>query len=282
MLDEPPALDYFHHPFAVKATSGLEIIWQKETYIQNLFAERIGGNQYGKTTAIYKFEKIKRAKKAALDANPGAKSSTWGSGNLVEAGAPEVIDILHTEAQKHGNRGYADNGDEVMKQAASSYLHKVCGVAGISALKCTSFHRKQGGSFHSSGGFCHQSRGRGADDDSRCQCSLRMQCAGGEVHQLPITRENDFLPDLGSIPSSVLERAKMLVLNYPNNPTGASATVEFFQEVVRWAKQNEIVVVHDAAYAALVFEGGSLELSFGSGCRRMSGSNYIPPARPST
>jgi len=81
---------------------------------------------------------------------------------------------------------------------------------------------------------------------------------GGEVHQLPITRENNFLPDLGSIPSSVLERAKMLVLNYPNNPTGASATVEFFQEVVRWAKQNEIVVVHDAAYAALVFEGAPL------------------------
>ena len=78
------------------------------------------------------------------------------------------------------------------------------------------------------------------------------------MHQLPITRENDFLPDLGSIPSSVLERAKMLVLNYPNNPTGASATVEFFQEVVRWAKQNEIVVVHDAAYAALVFEGAPL------------------------
>ena len=50
----------------------------------------------------------------------------------------------------------------------------------------------------------------------------------------------------------------MLVLNYPNNPTGASATVEFFQEVVRWAKQNEIVVVHDAAYAALVFEGAPL------------------------
>ena len=79
----------------------------EETYIQNLFAERIGGNQYGKTTAIYKFEKIKRAKKAALDANPGAEIIDMGVGEPDEMAFPEVIDILHAEAQKHGNRGYA-------------------------------------------------------------------------------------------------------------------------------------------------------------------------------
>ena len=68
------------------------------------------------------------------------------------------------------------------------------------------------------------------------------------------SRGNGFFTGPGFHPIVGVERAKMLVLNYPNNPTGASATVEFFQEVVRWAKQNEIVVVHDAAYAALVFE----------------------------
>ncbi len=97
----------------------------EETYIQNLFAERIGGSQYGKTTAIYKFEKIKRAKKAALEANPGAEIIDMGVGEPDAMAFPEVIEILHTEASKLHNRGYADNGDEVMKLAAARYLDRV-------------------------------------------------------------------------------------------------------------------------------------------------------------
>jgi LL-diaminopimelate aminotransferase len=66
------------------------------------------------------------------------------------------------------------------------------------------------------------------------------------------------LPDLDSIPGDILEGAKVLVLNYPNNPTGASATPEFFSKAVGFAKKNNLVVLHDAAYAALVFEGKPL------------------------
>ncbi len=60
------------------------------------------------------------------------------------------------------------------------------------------------------------------------------------------------------MPAEVLKQAKVLVLNYPNNPTGASATPEFFAQVVEFAKKNRLVVIHDAAYAALVFEGRPL------------------------
>ena len=81
---------------------------------------------------------------------------------------------------------------------------------------------------------------------------------GGQVHALPLTPENHFLPDLDTIPANVLERAKVLVLNYPNNPTGASATPEFFERVVAFAKKYRIAVIHDFAYAALVFEGRPL------------------------
>ena len=69
---------------------------------------------------------------------------------------------------------------------------------------------------------------------------------------------NGFLPDLESVPRRVLRKSKVLVLNYPNNPTGASATPEFFARVVAFAKENRLVVIHDAAYAALVFEGKPL------------------------
>jgi LL-diaminopimelate aminotransferase len=81
---------------------------------------------------------------------------------------------------------------------------------------------------------------------------------GGQVHNLPLTEENDFLPDLKSIPKDVLKKAKVLVINYPNNPTGASATKRFFAEVVEFAQKNKLVVIHDAAYAALIFEGKPL------------------------
>ena len=88
-----------------------------ESYIQNLFAERIGGRQYGKSTVIYKFEKIKRAKRAALAANPGAEIIDMGVGEPDEMAFPEVIAALHREASKPENRGYSDNGDAVLKTA---------------------------------------------------------------------------------------------------------------------------------------------------------------------
>src|SRR5262249_36984709 len=102
-----------------------------ESYIQNLFAERIGGRQYGKSTAIYKFEKIKRAKRAAMAAHPGAEIIDMGVGEPDEMAFPEVVQKLSEEARKPENRGYADNGDAVLKQAAAKYLERVCGAPGI-------------------------------------------------------------------------------------------------------------------------------------------------------
>src|SRR4029078_3392339 len=99
-----------------------------DSYIQNLFAERIGGRQYGKSTAIYKFEKIKRAKRAALAAHPGSEIIDMGVGEPDEMAFPEVVETLYQEAKKPENRGYADNGDMLLKQAAAQYLDRVCGV----------------------------------------------------------------------------------------------------------------------------------------------------------
>ena len=86
-----------------------------ESYIQSLFAERIGGSQYGKSQAIYKFEKIKRAKRAAMAAHPGAEIIDLGVGEPDEMAFPEVVEKLCAEARKPENRGYADNGDAVLK-----------------------------------------------------------------------------------------------------------------------------------------------------------------------
>ncbi len=77
--------------------------------------------------------------------------------------------------------------------------------------------------------------------------------AGGEPVALPLTRENSFLPDLDSVPPDTLRRTRLLWLNYPNNPTGAFASVEFFEKVVWFARRYNFVIAHDAAYIDLVF-----------------------------
>ena len=81
-----------------------------ESYIQQLFAERIGGRQYGKSTQIYKFDKIKRAKRAAMAAHPGVELIDLGVGEPDEMAFALSVQTLQAEAAKPENRGYADNG----------------------------------------------------------------------------------------------------------------------------------------------------------------------------
>lgn len=84
---------------------------------------------------------------------------------------------------------------------------------------------------------------------------IGTQFNGGEVFYLPLRQENGFLPDLSSIPSDVLERAKMLWINYPNNPTGAVVDESFFKEAVEFAERHRVILCHDAAYTELSFDG---------------------------
>ena len=230
-----------------------------DSYIQNLFAERIGGSRYGKSDAIYKFEKIKRAKRAAIAAHPGKEIIDMGVGEPDEMAFPEVVATLCEEARKPENRGYADNGDAVLKEAAARYLDRVCGVKGINPATEV---------LHSIGSKAALSILPNMLINPGDYVLMTIpgypvfgthaKYLGGRIHNLPLTEANGFLPDLKTVPPDVLRQAKALVLNYPNNPTGASATPEFFAEVVAFAKANHLVVVHDAAYAALVFDGRPL------------------------
>ena len=89
-----------------------------ESYIQSLFADRLGGSQFGKDTKIYKFEKIKRAKRAAMEANPGKTLFDMGVGEPDEMADPGIVKTLQQEAEKPENRGYTDNGIDEFKAAA--------------------------------------------------------------------------------------------------------------------------------------------------------------------
>lgn len=225
-------------------------------YIQSLFAERIGGNQFGLTDDIYKFEKIKRAKQFAMQNNPNKTIIDLGVGEPDVMADEEVIQKLIGEAWKSENRFYADNGIELFKQAAANYMEEVFGVNDLEpndeinhVIGTKSALAMLPTAFINSGDITIM------PTPSYPILGTQTKNLGGEVVYVPLLKEKAFLPDLESLSEKVLQRAKLLYLNYPNNPTGAVATRDFFEEVVHFAKKHDLIVVHDAAYAALVFDG---------------------------
>lgn len=231
-----------------------------ESYIQKLFAERIGGENYGKSTAIYKFEKIKRAKRSALADFPDRALVDFGIGENDEMAPPPVRKIMCEELNKVENRGYADNGISQYQEAAARYLKRNYGVnldpatqilhsigsKPAYALLPTAFINPGDVTLFTVPGYP--------------VAATWTRYLGGTVHNLPLLPQNDFFPDLDEIPHEILGRAKMLVINYPNSPSGKVATRDFYEKVVAFAKRNDVVVVQDAAH--LPFTHGQKPLSF--------------------
>lgn len=227
-----------------------------EGFIQDLFADRIGGRAFGKDTAVYKFEKIKRAKAEARRTHPDVPLIDMGVGEPDDRADDGIVETLAREAGKRENRFYADNGIEEFKRAASRYLEDVYGVRDISpdrevvhAIGSKSALAMLPSAFINPGDVTLM------PVPNYPVLGTHTEWLGGEIYRLPLTERNGFLPDLSAIPADVRKRAKLLYLNYPNNPTGACATRAFFEEAVEFAKKNGILVIHDAAYSALTFDG---------------------------
>jgi len=83
---------------------------------------------------------------------------------------------------------------------------------------------------------------------------IGVKFAGGDVYSMNLLKENDYLPDLDAVPEDVAQKAKLMFINYPNNPTSAVADMVFFDKLVSYAKKHEIIVCHDAAYTEMAFD----------------------------
>ncbi len=232
-----------------------------ESYIQNLFAERIGGKDFGKDNVLYKFEKIKRAKKAAKIKFPDIELIDMGVGEPDEMADDFALEVLSKEVYKHENRGYSDNGIQCLKDEIPKYMDKVFGVKSLDPLTevIHSMGSKPALAYIASV-FINPGDITLMTTPGYPVTATHTQWYGGNVENLPLLEENNFLPDLSKIPREVANKAKILYLNYPNNPTGAQATKKFYGEVVDFAFDNEIAVLQDAAYAALTY--GDKPLSF--------------------
>lgn len=227
-----------------------------ENYIRKLIAKRIGGNKFGKGTVIYKFEKIKRAKREAQQNHPDMKIIDMGVGEPDAMADELIVKELSKQAAKWENRGYTDNGISEFKQAVAEYMKNVYGVEKIDPENevCHSIGSKPALAMIAQA-FINPDDITLMTVPGYPVIGTMTNWLGGKVYELPLKEENNYLPDLKAIPKKVLAKTKLLYINYPNNPTGASATPEFFKKVIRFAKEHHILVVQDAAYAALTFDG---------------------------
>lgn len=229
--------------------------------IQRLFAERIGAAGFGLSDQIYKFEKIKRAKAAARKEHPDVELLDFGVGEP-DLMAPSLIRrALKKAVDDPANRGYADNGVREFKIAAAQYMKNFFGVSDLDPD--TEIN-------HSIGSkpalamlpLCFVNPGDIVlvTVPGYPVLATHARYLGGQVVKIPLRPENGFLPDLTKIESDTAKRAKLFYVNYPNNPTGAAADEEFFDRLIAFADENNILVVQDAAYATLVYKEKPLSI----------------------
>jgi LL-diaminopimelate aminotransferase len=226
-----------------------------DPYFQTLFAERIGGAGYGKGTEIYKFEKIKRAKRKALAEHPERQLLDFGIGENDAMAPASVRARMAEEINRPENRGYADNGIAAYKEAVARFMQRNFGVALDPAKEVNHCIGSKTALAILPACFINPGDVTLMTVPGYPVAGTHTRYYGGTVFKLPLSAEHDFLPDFASIPADVLKRAKLLVLNYPNSPTGKVAPRGFYERVIEFAKKNELVVVQDAAHILLTYEG---------------------------
>ncbi|MBN9521331.1 LL-diaminopimelate aminotransferase [bacterium] len=229
-----------------------------DPWFQSLFADRIGGASYGKGTEIYKFEKIKRAKRKALAEHPERQLLDFGIGENDDMAPENVRAALAKEANKVENRGYADNGIQAYKDAAAEFMKRQFGVTLDPVTEVCHCIGSKPAYAMLPACFINPGDVTLMTVPGYPVAGTWTRYLGGEVVRLPLKTENGFYPDLDGIPAETRKRAKLLVINYPNSPTGAVATTDFYKRVIDFAHKNQVVVVQDAAHILLSYQGAPL------------------------
>jgi len=202
----------------------------------------------------YLFVEIDRKKKAALE--EGRDIIDLGIGDPDQPTPKYVIDALNQAANDPSTHRYAlDAGLPELKNRIARWYRERFGVTLDPATEILPLIGSKDGIAHLPFAFVNRGDVVLIPNPSYPPYRGSTILAEGEVCDLPLREENAFLPDLTKITPSLAKRAKILFLNYPNNPTGAIANPEFFDRVIKFAAKNNIIVAHDAAYTETAFDG---------------------------
>ncbi|WP_286884742.1 aminotransferase class I/II-fold pyridoxal phosphate-dependent enzyme, partial [Aneurinibacillus sp. UBA3580] len=179
-----------------------------------------------------------------------------GIGSPDQPPSPLVIEALTKAVQNPENYGYPTSEGSIRfrETTARWYRHRF-GVGLDPEHEILSLMGSQDGLAHLAQAWIDPGDVVLVPDPGYPIYFASVTLAGGEIYPLPLREENSFLPDFSNIPDEIKRRAKLMVLNYPNNPVAAVAEDGFFADVVTFAKENQIIVAHDLAYSELAFDG---------------------------
>lgn len=196
------------------------------------------------------------SKKIAEKLAQGVDVISFGIGDPDLPTPAHVIDALCEAARDPANHRYPETeGLPEFREAVAAWYERRFGVGLDPAREVCSLIGSKEGIAHAALCFIDPGDVALVPDPAYPVYAMGTVFAGGEVFALPLDERNGFLPDLDAVPVEVARRARVLWLNYPNNPTGACADLAFFERVVAFARRHELWVCHDMAYSDVAYDG---------------------------
>ncbi|MCL1975791.1 MAG: LL-diaminopimelate aminotransferase [Firmicutes bacterium] len=167
-----------------------------------------------------------------------------------------IIDELSRRAYDAANHQYpSSRGMKTFREGVASYYNKRFGVELDPEDEITALIGTKEGIANINYCFVEPGDINLVPDPSYPVYDIATGLAGGNSYYMPLTKENNFLPDFQAIPAAVLSKTKILWLNYPHNPTAAVADLDFFEQAVAFARRNNLLICHDSAYGEMTYDG---------------------------
>jgi LL-diaminopimelate aminotransferase len=230
---------------------------EKDKIFQGVFMVEI--SERLKKIPPYLFVELDRLKNEKL--KEGADVIDLGIGDPDIPTPRDIVEVAQRALEKPENHRYPANpGSLFFRKACADYMKRRFGVSFDPESEVLALIGSKEGIAHLPIAFVNPGNVVLCPDPAYPVYHLGTIFTHGEPYYMPLTWENEFLPDLGRIPEEVLRKTKILWLNYPNNPTGACATKEFYQEAIKLAKKYDFVVACDAAYVELYYEERPLSI----------------------
>jgi LL-diaminopimelate aminotransferase len=199
---------------------------------------------------------VEISKKIAEKKAKGEDVISFGIGDPDIPTPPHIIDRLCRAAQDSANHRYPESdGLPELRKAIAEWYMKRFNISLDADSEVLPLIGSKEGIAHIALCFIDYQDAALIPDPAYPVYSISTVLAGGRPYYLPLIEQNDFLPDLKRVPADILKRVKLVWLNYPNNPTGAVADLNFFKTIVEFAQQYDIAVCHDGPYSEVAYDG---------------------------
>lgn len=199
------------------------------------------------------FSRLDEEKQNMLADGKAVYDFTIGSPNI--APSKEVMDALITAAQQPESYMYSLHDTKELKETIQAWYRKRYQVELDTETEILSLQGSQEGLAHVALALCDEGDTVLIPAPSYPIFANGPKIAGANLYEMPMLKEYEYLIQFDAIPEEIAEKAKMMIISYPNNPTGATAPDSFYEELIRFAKTHDIIVIHDTAYSNLVFDG---------------------------